>query len=52
MTYVHNGSEVHRDSFELTVSDGKQNASAVMNVRMEPIDDELPVITGMIERML
>ena len=46
MTYVHNGSEIHTDSFQLTVSDGIQNSSVIMRINMEPVDDERPVVTG------
>ena len=46
MTYVHNGSEIHNDRFRLTVTDGKQNNSVVMRVKMDPVDDEQPVILG------
>uniref|UniRef100_H2YA41 C-type lectin domain-containing protein n=1 Tax=Ciona savignyi TaxID=51511 RepID=H2YA41_CIOSA len=46
--YHHDGGEIHTDRFQLTVSDGKQNTSTWMHVKITPVDDMPPTINGKI----
>ncbi|XP_076812238.1 FRAS1-related extracellular matrix protein 1-like isoform X1 [Clavelina lepadiformis] len=46
ISYAHDGSEQHQDEIEITVTDGNQNHSAILPIKMEAIDDEQPTITS------
>ena len=50
--YVHNGDEAGYDEFNLGVSDGAHVVPIVVPVRIEPIDDEPPVLTGVDSNIL